>query len=89
MENRNKLLVTTAALETALTGCARTPLVNIFGSYFPVWMFCIGGGVVLTLIARRLLVMARIEKELGPRVLIYPCMTGLFACAIWMLAFHD
>ncbi len=89
MPERKVRVLTAVALQTLLTSCARTPLVNIFGSYFPVWMFCIGGGVVMTLIARRLLMIARLDKELGPRVLIYPCMTGLFACAIWTFAFHD
>ncbi len=72
-----------------LSGCARTPSVDVFGSFFPVWMFCMAGGILTTVIVRALLVRLRMEDELGPRPLIYPAMAVLFTCIIWMVGFHD
>jgi hypothetical protein len=89
MKSSKSLVLCALAAQFGLTGCARTPLVNILGSYFPVWMFCLAGGVLLTVAARHVLILARLEKELGPRALVYPSLTGLFACAIWLFAFHD
>jgi hypothetical protein len=83
------LLRLTLPLLVGLSGCARTPSVDVFGSFFPVWMFCLAGGILLTLVARRLLVVAAIDKDLGPPALIYPCLAALLACAIWMVGFHD
>ena len=73
----------------ALSGCARTPSVDVFGSYFPVWMFCLGGGIALTLVVRILLIRAKLDTELGPRALVYPSLAALFTCAIWLVGFHD
>ncbi len=72
-----------------LSGCARTPSVDVFGSFFPVWMFCLGAGIFLTIGVRAVLVRARLEDVLGPRALIYPSLAALFSCVIWMVAFHD
>jgi hypothetical protein len=73
----------------ALTGCARTPSVDVFGSFFPVWMFCMAGGILATLIVRAVLKQLRLEDELGPRPIIYPAMAILFTCILWMAGFHD
>ena len=64
------------------------PSVDIAGSFFPVWMFCLLAGVVLTVAARLVLVRAGIEEALGPRLIVYPCMVTLFACGIWLIFFQ-
>jgi hypothetical protein len=67
----------------------RAPTVDIMGSFFPIWMFCIIGGIVLTLLFRFLLVHARLDEEIGPRVIVYPGMATLIACAIWLVWFQN
>ena len=64
-----------------------SPSLDIFGSFFPIWMLCIAAAVLLTLAARFVLIHARLDGELGPRVVIYPSMVALFACAIWLVFF--
>ena len=88
---RHKSLVRAAALFGAFTlsGCSRTPSVDVFGSFFPVWMFCLAGGVVLTMITRSALIWTRLDQELRLRPLVYSSLAGLFTCLIWMVGFHD
>ena len=64
------------------------PLVNILGSFFPIWMFCLLAGILLTLAVRFFLVHARLDGELGPRVIVYPSMVALIACTIWLVWFR-
>ena len=64
------------------------PSLDIFGSFFPIWMLCIGAAVLLTLLARFVLVRIRLDQELGPRVIVYPSLITLFACAIWLVFFN-
>jgi hypothetical protein len=68
---------------------SRSPSLDIFGSFFPVWMLCIAIAVVLALAARFVLIRARLDGELGPRAVIYPSLVALFACAIWLVFFND
>lgn len=64
------------------------PSIDIAGSFFPVWMLCLLGAVILTTGARFLLIRAGLESELGPRIVIYPSLLTLFACGIWLLLFQ-
>lgn len=66
---------------------SHSPSVDIFGSFFPIWMVCIGIAILLTLAVRVVLIHLRLDAELGPRVVIYPSMVTLLACAIWLLFF--
>jgi hypothetical protein len=45
-------------------------------------------GILLTLAIRLLLVRARLDAEIGPRVIVYPSMVALFACAFWLVCFR-
>jgi hypothetical protein len=60
------------------------PSVDILGSFFPIWMFCLIGGILLTLAVRFLFIRIKLDGELGARVVVYPSMVALFACAIWL-----
>ena len=74
----------TFLLSFALQGCSRAPMVDIFGSFLPTWIFCIAGGILLTLVVRFVLVRTGLDTELGPRIIVYPSMVTLFACVIWL-----
>ena len=66
---------------------SHSPSLEVFGSFFPIWMLCIAAAVLLTLAVRFVLIRARLDGELGPRVVVYPSMVALFACAIWLVFF--
>ena len=66
---------------------SHSPSLDVFGSFFPIWMLCIVAAVLLTLATRVVLIRARLDDELGPCVVIYPSMVALFACAIWLVFF--
>jgi NhaP-type Na+/H+ or K+/H+ antiporter len=66
--------------------CARAPSFDILGSFFPAWLVCLILGIVLTVIARWLLLRLHIEVALP--VLVYPSLTALFTFALWLVFFH-
>lgn len=69
-----------------LAGCGHAPSFDVMGSIFPAWLFCLVLAILLTVLARWLLLRVRIA--LTPPILIYPSLTALFACAIWIIFFR-
>jgi hypothetical protein len=78
--------VTVACLLCA--GCSRAPSISIIGSFFPVWMVCLVTSVVLAFGVRFLLLRYRMETEVGPLALFYPCVVVLFTCLLWLILFR-
>ena len=70
------------------TGCARAPAIDIIGSFFPAWMFCLAIAVVLTFAARYLLLRFRLESEVGPLALFYPSLLTLLTSLLWLAYFR-
>lgn len=84
---RNRLLAVFIA--SLLAGsCARAPAVDILGSFFPIWIFCILIGIVATVLARQLVLRFGLDGDYGPPVLIYPSLVVIFACLIWLIFFR-
>ena len=71
-----------------LTGCGRAPAINILGSFFPAWMFCITAGVILAFVVRFILLRYRLETEVGPLALFYPCVVVFSTCLLWLIFFR-
>jgi hypothetical protein len=71
-----------------LTGCTRAPSVDIIGSFFPGWLICLTIAVVLTFVARFGLVKFRLESEVGPLALFYPCLVTLLTSLLWLAYFR-
>jgi hypothetical protein len=71
-----------------LTGCGRAPAINIMGSFFPAWMICLTLGVILTFVVRFTLLRYRLETEVGPLALFYPCVVVLSTCLLWLIFFR-
>ncbi len=76
------------AMSLLTTGCARAPSVDILGSFFPVWMVCLTIGVFLAFGLRIVLLRTRMETEVGPLALFYPCAVILFTGLLWLLFFR-
>jgi hypothetical protein len=68
-----------------LVGCSHAPEYSIFGSFFPAWIFCSVGGLVLTAGARTLVGRTAIAEHLAAPVLFYLGMATFLACILWLL----
>ena len=81
------------ALALALAGCttaARSPSVPVFGSFFPAWIICAVGGVILTMLVRVVLIRLHIDEHLPAPPLVYLCLAisgGIAGWLIWSGAF--
>ena len=68
-----------------LAGCSHAPEYSIFGSFFPVWIFCSVGGLILMTGARVLVARTAIAEHLAAPVLFYLGMATFFTCLLWLL----
>jgi YtcA family len=75
----------TLAAPVVLVGCSHAPEYSIFGSFFPVWIFCTAGGLVLATGARALIARSAIAEHQAAPVLLYLGMATLFSCVLWLL----
>lgn len=73
------------AVPLVLAGCSHAPEYSIFGSFFPVWIFCSAGGLVLAAGARALIVRTAIAEHLAAPVLFYLSMAIFLACMLWLV----
>lgn len=69
------------------TGCQRAPSFNIAGSFFPDWILCSLIGILVAVLAHGVFVRLKIEREIQPPVLIYPCIALSGAVTLWLLLF--
>jgi hypothetical protein len=73
------------AAPLVLVGCSHAPEYSIFGSFFPVWIFCSVGGLVLAAGARALIARSAIAEHLAAPVLLYLSMATFLTCVLWLL----
>jgi hypothetical protein len=78
-----RLLILAAPL--LLVGCSRAPEYSIFGSFFPAWIFCSLGGLVLMAGARVLIARTVVAEYVTAPVLFYLSMAIFLACTMWLL----
>jgi hypothetical protein len=79
------VLVAAATLLTA--GCSRAPSFNLLGSFFPAWILCGVIGILLAVAVRLLFVRIKLEQQLRPLILVYPCLAAFFTFTLWLLFF--
>jgi len=80
--------ISTAGASLYCSGCSRAPSVDIIGSFFPVWMVCLTAAIFLTFGVRYLLLRFKIEQDVGPLALFYPCSVILLACVMWLIFYR-
>jgi len=73
------------AAPLVLAGCSHAPEYSIFGSFFPVWIFCSVGGLLLAAGARAMIARIAIGEHLAAPVLFYLSMATFLACMLWLL----
>jgi hypothetical protein len=76
-----------AALLLSAAGCTRAPSFNIIGSYFPSWILCGVIGILLAVGVRVLFVRWKLEPEISPLIVVYPCLAAFFTFLIWLVFF--
>jgi hypothetical protein len=76
------------AAPLVLAGCSHAPEYSIFGSFFPVWIFCSAGGLLFMAGARVLIARTAIAEHLAAPVLLYLSMATVFACTLWLLFYR-
>jgi hypothetical protein len=76
------------ALALPSAGCQRAPSIDVIGSFLPVWMLCLTVAVALSFLVRYFLLRYRMESEVGPLALFYPCVVIFFTCTLWLLFFR-
>ncbi len=72
-----------------LTGCmpVHAPMVAVAGSFFPAWMLCAFAGLLLTLVARVILIRAGLDEHMPWRVVAYAALTLALTYALLLLGF--
>jgi hypothetical protein len=68
-----------------LAGCTRAPTFDIAGSLFPAWIVCLVFGILLAVLARWLLLRAKVVLVFP--ILVYPCLAALFTFLLWLICF--
>lgn len=82
------LLAGLAALPL-LGGCSLAPSVYMAGSYFPAWLVCVLGAVLLTLLIRWGLIRTGVDDALPMRLPVYACLTLALTFAALLLFFFE
>jgi hypothetical protein len=75
-----------------VTGCQmkpHSPTLDVLGSYFPAWIFCILLGLAMTLVARQLLIGFKLRPHLPPAPVLYVCLLIVFTLAVWLAFFKN
>jgi hypothetical protein len=72
-------------LSLVSVGCSHAPEYSIFGSFFPAWIFCSIGGLLLMTGARAVIVRTAVAEHLAAPVVLYLSMAIFFACVLWIL----
>ena len=65
------------------------PMINLWGAYWPAWVPCLVCGILLALASRFIFSWARLERHLGPLVLVYPMLVVAYACGLWLLLYRS
>jgi len=69
-----------------LAGCSRAPSVDILGSFFPAWLFCLAVSVLVAALVRWAL--SWFHTNLALPVLAYPSLVAFLTLALWLIFFH-
>jgi hypothetical protein len=78
---------TSSAATLLVAGCSRAPSFNLLGSFFPAWIVCGVLGILLAVAVRLFFVRIKLEPQLKPLIVVYPCLAAFFTFTLWLLFF--
>jgi len=78
--------VTAVAVVLVAAGC--DPILNVQGSFFPAWMASMVIGIALTVAASYFFVGVRVERDLGPTVIIYTSLGLVLNLLTWLVLYR-
>jgi hypothetical protein len=64
-------------------------VINLWSAYWPAWVSCLVGGILLALLSRLFFSRTSLEPHLGPLVLVYPMLVVAYACGLWLLLYSS
>jgi hypothetical protein len=81
------LVSASSAAMLLIEGCSRAPSFNLLGSFFPAWILCGVIGILFAVAVRLFFVRIKLEQQLKPLILVYPCLAAFFTFTLWLLFF--
>ena len=70
-----------------LAGCSHSPEYSIFGSFFPAWIFCSLGGLLLMAGTRAVILRTAIAEHIAAPLLLYLSIAIALTCVLWLLLY--
>ena len=73
-----------------LAGCTinGAPSFELFGAFFPAWMFCAGAGIVAAAIARVILTTPRLAGMVPYQLSVCSALGVISALVLWLAVFR-
>ena len=68
-----------------LSGCSRSPTVDVLGSYFPAWIACCLIGITLAVLTHFFIVWIKLEPAIPVKTLVYPCAAAAYTFLAWIV----
>jgi len=87
MNSNSRIILAIGIL--SLAGCHSAPSQDILGSYFPSWMLCAVIGILLTVIARMILVKTGIDEFIWAKLPVYFGLAISLTFSIWLIWFGN
>lgn len=72
-------------LLTPRPAVAAAPALEVFGAYFPAWIFCALLGVFGAVVVRAILAKLQIDEFLPAKLLVYLAFAVLIGVGVWKL----
>ena len=76
-----------AAIALGVSGCSRSPTVNLLGSYFPAWMLCAVVGILAAVVIRQFLALVGVDEYVVAPVLTYAGVAVSATLLVWLFWF--
>jgi hypothetical protein len=73
-----------------LSGCtvAGAPSFELFGAFFPAWMFCTTVGIIGAMVARAVITLPRLAEAIPYRLSVCTAFGVIVALCFWLLFFR-
>ena len=55
--------------------------------FFPAWLLCSLLGILLAAVVRVWFVRIKLEPQISPLIVVYPCLAGFFTFTLWLVFF--